>query len=78
MMRPVLHVETGMLEVVVDATIDEMSERGNQIRNFPNPHAGPQFVSFIDGESWTTLTQLSGSSDSVKIRALPSVLTKTP
>jgi hypothetical protein len=78
MMRAVLHVEAGELKVVVDATINEMPECGNRVRDFENPHAGPQLVSIVDAESWRTMSVSFLDQFELGRGVIPSVLTKTP
>jgi hypothetical protein len=51
MMSPVLHVEAGVLKVVVDTPVHEVSQRWDGVRDFPDPHAGPELVSFVHGEA---------------------------
>ena len=51
MMRAILRVEAGELEVIVDAAVNEMAYRWNRVCDFKDPHSGPQLVSFIHGES---------------------------
>lgn len=63
MMRTVLWVEAGELEVIVDAAVNEMAKRWDRVCDFEDPNSGPQFVAFVHGESCprsaTVLTQIT-------------------
>ncbi len=63
MMRTVLHVEAGELEIVVDTSIHEMAQRGDGICDFEDPNSSPQLVSLVHGESWnaSALIRVRGS-----------------
>ena len=56
MMRTILHVEASVLKIVIDASIHEMSQRWDRVCDFEDPHSGPQLVSFVHGEAFTSVS----------------------